>query len=227
MKKDFQVTDRRGFLGKLATGATAIGLATVASPVQAFANAHSSNLSVSDADEWLKKNIKGKHRQVFDATNEHEGMPLAWTWVFLTTNNGTGTPDNDLSAVIVLRHDAIPMAMEDRLWNKYKFGEVFKITDKKTNAPALRNPYWQAKEGELIIPGMGVDSLQKRGALFCVCEMAISVYSGIVAQKMGLNADEVKKDWVSGLLPNVQPVPSGVWALNRAQEHGCSYVFAG
>jgi intracellular sulfur oxidation DsrE/DsrF family protein len=227
MKKDFQSTDRRGFLGKLATGATAMGLATVVSPVQALANAHQSGLTISDADDWMKKNIKGKHRQVFDATNEHEGMPLAWSWVFLTTNNSTGTPDEELSAMVVLRHTAIPIAMEDRLWDKYKLGDVFNIKDKKTDAPATRNPYWKAKEGELIIPGMAVDLLQKRGVLFCVCEMAITVYSGIVAKKMNLNADEVRKDWVSGLLPNVQPVPSGVWAVNRAQEHGCSYVFAG
>jgi len=28
-------------------------------------------------------------------------------------------------------------------------------------------------------------------------------------------------------LPGIQPVPSGVWAIGRAQEHGCAYCFAG
>jgi intracellular sulfur oxidation DsrE/DsrF family protein len=32
---------------------------------------------------------------------------------------------------------------------------------------------------------------------------------------------------VSGVLPGIQVVPSGVWALGRAQEHDCAYVFAG
>ena len=36
-----------------------------------------------------------------------------------------------------------------------------------------------------------------------------------------------KKDWISGLLPGIQVVPAGIWAINRAQEHGCSYCFAG
>jgi intracellular sulfur oxidation DsrE/DsrF family protein len=27
--------------------------------------------------------------------------------------------------------------------------------------------------------------------------------------------------------PGIQVVPSGVWALERAQKHGCAYVFAG
>src|SRR5260221_519337 len=34
-----------------------------------------------------------------------------------------------------------------------------------------------------------------------------------------------EKEWLSGLLPGIQPVPSGVWAVGRAQEHGCAYCF--
>jgi intracellular sulfur oxidation DsrE/DsrF family protein len=57
--------------------------------------------------------------------------------------------------------------------------------------------------------------------------MALTVYSGVVAQSLNLDPREVKKDWVSGLLPGIQAVPAGIWAINRAQEHGCSYCFAG
>lgn len=65
------------------------------------------------------------------------------------------------------------------------------------------------------------------GVLFCVCDMALTVYSAVVAGNTGQDAAAVKKDWVAGLLPNIQIVPSGVWAVNRAQEHGCSYIFVG
>jgi intracellular sulfur oxidation DsrE/DsrF family protein len=34
-------------------------------------------------------------------------------------------------------------------------------------------------------------------------------------------------DSKAGLLPGIQIVPSGVWAVGRAQEHGCQYCFAG
>jgi len=37
----------------------------------------------------------------------------------------------------------------------------------------------------------------------------------------------VKADWVAGLMPGVQVVPSGVLAVSRAQEKGCNYCFAG
>ncbi|HEU0112157.1 MAG TPA: hypothetical protein VFQ73_14880, partial [Flavisolibacter sp.] len=63
--------------------------------------------------------------------------------------------------------------------------------------------------------------------MFCVCDAAITDSSAAVAQNRTMKPEEVKKDWVSGLLPGIQVVPSGVWALGRAQEHGCSYCFAG
>ena len=46
-------------------------------------------------------------------------------------------------------------------------------------------------------------------------------------QYLNISPAEVKKDWVAGVLPGIQLVPSGVLAVNRAQEHGCTYCFAG
>jgi hypothetical protein len=59
--------------------------------------------------------------------------------------------------------------------------------------------------------------------MFCVCDAAITLFSAATAEKMGLNAADVKKEWLGGLLPGLQPVPSGVWAIGRAQEHKCAY----
>jgi intracellular sulfur oxidation DsrE/DsrF family protein len=53
------------------------------------------------------------------------------------------------------------------------------------------------------------------------------VYSSGAAQKMGMAPDAVKKEWVAGLFPGVQVVPSGVLGVARAQELGCAYCFAG
>lgn len=228
MKKlDVQhATPRRGFLGLLASGAAALGLMSI--PTRLMANDSNAEISLSGhpSDAFFGR-IKGKHRIVYDASTPHDGFPLAWSWVFLTTNNQTGTADQDLSVVVVLRHDAIPLAMEDNQWAKYKLGEVFKITDKATKEPALRNPYWNSKEGDLPKLEMSIDQLQKRGVMFCVCDMALTVYSGMVGKKMGMDGAEVKKDWLAHLHPNIEVVPSGVWAIGRAQEHRCAYCFAG
>jgi intracellular sulfur oxidation DsrE/DsrF family protein len=215
-------SSRRKFVGTLAAGA---GLLSVI-PGTSNGNVAATN-AVPDAEAWFKK-VKGSHRIVYDATEPHNGFPMIWTWVYYKTNNETGSPDNDLTAVVVLRHNAIPYAMEDRLWAKYNLGEVFKITDNHTNAPAVRNPLWMPQEKDYPLPGIdGIKTLQERGAMFCVCNMAISVYSGFTAKAMNLDPEEVRKDWLSGILPGVQVVPSGVWAISRAQEKNCAYCYAG
>jgi hypothetical protein len=228
MNNKKQNSPRREFLGKIAAGAAAIGLLSIPSTIKA---APSLFKQTDDADEWFNK-IQGKHRVVFDATRPNGLYPFAWPRVFLLTNQATGTAEKDNSVVVVLRHEAIPYAFEDRIWTKYKFGEVFKADDPATKAPSVRNPFWKPKPGDFKIPGfgnvaIGINELQASGVMFAVCDAAMTVFSAAVAEGMKMDAAAVKKDWMSGLLPGVQPVPSGVWALGRAQEHRCAYIFAG
>jgi hypothetical protein len=99
--------------------------------------------------------------------------------------------------------------MEDRLWSKYNFGETFKADDPKTKKPSTRNPFWKPKQGDFNIPGVGVvpigiNELQDSGVLFCVCDMALTVYSGVVAQSLNLDPKEVKKrlgKWITARYP--------------------------
>lgn len=218
-------TPRRDFLEKLAIGAgTALALPSIMAPLEAQA---AISPVPADADEWFKK-VKGKHKIIFDATEPNGGFAVIWSWVYYKTNNATGSPDTDLTSVVVLRHGAIPLAMEDKLWEKYKFGEMFKVTDSVANAPATKNIY--AVASEPMWTGMGIEgikALMARGVMFCVCDVALSVYSGIVAKTINGKAEDVKKDWIAGLIPGVQVVPSGVWAVGRAQERGCAYAYAG
>jgi len=217
---------RRQFIGAMALGATASTLSILANPI--FAKEKNFDIkTMEDAEEWFKK-VKGSHRITYDGSTPHGGMPVIWTWAYYLTNNGTGTADEDMTAVTVLRHEAIPYAMEDRLWAKYNLGEVFKVTDNATGAPSLRNTVYEPKDGDFPLPGIdGIKRMQERGAMFCVCNLALSVYSHFIAQGMGADEKEVYNDFVSGIHPGIQIVPSGVWALGRAQEHGCGYIFAG
>jgi intracellular sulfur oxidation DsrE/DsrF family protein len=221
-------SSRRSFFGKLASGAAALGATTLINPGRILGETMRVAPLPDDNsfETWLSR-IKGTHKQVFDCMMPDGGMPLAWTRVFLMTNKAVGVEESDCSAVLVLRHEAIPLAMEDRLWAKYKFGKVFKVNDNSTKAPAIRNSFWKPKPKELPLPGMAVNELLDSGVLVGVCDMALTVYSSIVAGQMNINADECKKDWVSGVLPGIEIVPSGVLAVNRAQEHGCTYCWAG
>ncbi|GAA4325679.1 hypothetical protein GCM10023115_40090 [Pontixanthobacter gangjinensis] len=225
MKSDQLNATRRDFLGAMFLGAAASGLA-FAGPLESKISAFDPKSS-GDPDKWFDK-IKGSHRVVFDGSTPHHNFPVIWNWAWYYTNNGSGSSDDDLTGMTVLRHDAIPFAMKDEAWEKYKLGEMFDIKDNSKKAAALRNVVYEPREGDMPMPVIeGIKKLQDRGAMFCVCDLALNVYSGMAAQKMGMDATVVYEEWKAAVLPGIQVVPSGVWALTRAQEHGCSYIFAG
>jgi intracellular sulfur oxidation DsrE/DsrF family protein len=229
-KNQKSTTGRRRFLASLASGAAAISLATIPS-VGLHAEEHFISGTGDDADAWFNQ-IKGKHRIVFDVTKPNGLMPFAWPRVFLMTNAATGTPEKDSSVVVILRHEGIPYAFEDRIWTKYNLGSVFKIDDEATKSPMARNPFWKPAPGTYKVPGIGevkigINELQDSGVMFGVCSAAMTVYSAVVADMKKLKAEDVYNDWKTGLLPGIQVLPSGVWAVGRAQEHKCAYCYAG
>jgi hypothetical protein len=236
---------RRSFLRMLGSGAALFGLATLGTPLQLTAQTKAGGKGApakgqkSEADLWFDK-VQGSHRVVYDATRPHEVMPFAWPRVFLMTNESTGTPATDCGVVVVLRHDAICYAFRDEMWAKYGFAEVFKASElggafqaaDAATATKTRNPFWNTKPGDFKLPGfgavdIGIKDLMASGVHLCVCQAAMTVFSAAVAGKMGLDAQVVLKEWTDHLIPGIQPVPSGVWALGRAQEHHCAYIFAG
>ena len=220
---------RRDFLKQIATGAAVLGAGSLLSaPLQSSAASHLA-VDVSEADAWFDK-VKGKHKIVFDVIEPKGIFPFAWPKIFLVTNGATGTAEKDCSVVVILRHDAIPFAMNNDLWAKYKFGEMFKINGEDGKTPATSNPFWQSKP--VTVPGVGdvkiaINDLQESGVLFCCCDMALTVYSAVAAMGSKQDPAAVHKEWLAGLLPGLQPMPSGVWAVGRAQEHGCAYCFVG
>jgi hypothetical protein len=225
-------TNRRNFLGTIASGAAALGFTSLVPSLDAFGGVTTNHSSGYDDPEKMFKELHGKHRVVYDAPRPHSIMPFAWPRVFLLTNAATGTKEDDCSVVVVLRHDAIPYAFDHSVWAKYKLGEFFKVDDPETQKPATRNPFWQPKPGAYKIPGfgevaIGINQLQDSGVKFCVCEAAMTVNSAIMGEQMKMDGAQIRKDWVNAMLPGIQPVPSGVWALGRAQENKCAYIFAG
>ena len=221
-------THRRGFLGRLAAGAAAVGLGAWTAPVAAAARPAERRASTNpEFEAWLNK-IVGKHKMIYDVPEPNDGFAFAWARVFLNTTNETyGTSDADNTVVIVLRHNGMPYALESAMWAKYKLGDAFKITDGATKSPAARHPLLRLKPEDVPIPGMGTDDLLAKGVLIGVCNIALTFNSMRFAKQMGMQAEAIKREWVANLIPGVQVVPSGVIAVNRSQEKGCAYCFAG
>jgi len=223
-------THRRGFLGRVAAGAAALGLGSVVSPVAAAAEtAGVTTVANPEFEGWLNK-ITGKHKSLYDSPEPNDGFCFIWARVWLNTCNMTyGTTDADNSAAIVLRHASAPLALTDAMWSKYHLGEVAKMTDPKTKESSLRNMFHKMAPADQLLPGYGIDELLAKGVLIGVCNVAITILSGMVAAKMGggMTGDQVKADWVANMIPGIVLVPSGVLAVNRTQEKGCTYTFAG
>lgn len=214
---------RRAFLGQLAAGAAAgAGVLALSGVANAMPDVASARAAAPDAEHWLD-GLKGKHRQLVDAYSSNDGWPLAFSHTFLATQG----PKDTANSVVVLRHFAMPIALQDSVWAKYKIGQSLKINDPATHEPATRNPFFKPNPGALFVDDMAVDRLIARGVVFGACNVALTVLSGMFAANAGVNADAAKQEWTAALIPGITLLPSGVWGVNRAQEHGCTYVAGG
>jgi hypothetical protein len=209
------VTPRRGFFARVA-GAMAAGLAGFsATPLRA------QTAGPSSGPDWPGA-LKGHYRQVVDAYEANSGFPLAFVYTFLLPNDPANT-----TAVLVLRHGAFPIALNDMIWQKYKIGESLKIIDPETKAPAVKNPFYKPKSGVLPIEDMALDRLLAKGTVVGACNVALTVQSKMLAGNAGVTAQEAAKEWAANIIPGVTVIPSGTWGVNRAQAAGCSYCAGG
>lgn len=224
--------DRRDFLGQVTLGAVTLAAASISAAVP-VRDAHASPRLVNGpvatgapfSDAWLSK-LTGKHRQFFDATEPNDGFALVFAMNFLNLNHDTyNLTDQQLNAVVGLRHFAMPMALSDAMWARYKLGDAFKVTDPATKAPAVRNPFLHA-DG-LAFPNSAIPTLVGRGVIFTVCNVALTVISGKMAPTANVSANVAKQEWTAALVPGMTLVPVGVMAVNLAQEHGCTYCYGG
>lgn len=231
--KTNHVQSRRNFIGLLATGAVTTGLAMMPNALQASLidiEKDEDKLLDSEGPEKLDNELKKigsmAHPVCYDVSQaNHWGF--IWSNVYYMTNEQTGTPNDKIGMINVLRHHGMLFALNDDVIAKYKLGEFFGFNDPVTKAPTLRNPFYLAEDGVFPLPGLGgIKKLQELGATFCVCDMARQVNALFVAKKAGLNKDDVYADFVAGTLPGIMPAPSGVWVLGRLAEHNIAYIDA-
>jgi hypothetical protein len=220
---DASNTPRRSFLGRLTGGAAAL----LAGSTGIAAAAETAGALVAPSDEFLTK-LHGQYRQFFDAVEFAEGFPVYYAFNWAKTMKETyKVPNSEVTAVIGLRHKSIAPAFNDMIWSKYKLGQFFKIDDPKTKAPSVRN--FLNSEADVLFPGSSVSKQVADGAVVTVCNLATTIFSGIVADAAGIKMkhEDVYKEWAANMLPGTYLVPSGVLAVHRAQKAGnCSYCFA-
>lgn len=172
---------------------------------------------------WLT-NLKGKHRQLFDAPATGGGIPLVHVMNYLDTyNKAFSTPDKDVNAILTFYGSTTFHGLSDDMWAKYRLGEFLGEKD-AAGAPMTKNP-WRAAPTVLgmSMPAASVEALQKRGTTFIICNNALGIFAGMVAQARGLQQAAVYEDMKAHILPGVTLVPAMVIAIEQAQNAGIAY----
>ena len=169
--------------------------------------------------------MTAEHRQLFDAPAPEGGLPLIHMMNYYDTyNRAFEVKDADIDAVGTFYGSATLHAVNDRMWEKYRIGEIVDAKDPKTGAPATANP-WRTNPHILgmDLPGASIEALQKRGATFILCDNALGFFAGVVAEKHSLPRDSVYADLRANVLPGVIVVPGMVVAIEQAHRAGLSY----
>ncbi|OLC87504.1 MAG: hypothetical protein AUI86_06545 [Gemmatimonadetes bacterium 13_1_40CM_3_66_12] len=210
-------TDRRGFVGAVASMGAGLALGADARAQQ----------SASASDAWLDQ-LKGKHRQLFDVPEPEGGTALRHLRNYLDAwRNAFGVGEKDVSVVVTLYARTTPLGLQDAMWEKYQLGAALSLTDPTTNAPLVRNWFAHPKPGDPVAdgePGTSMETLQQRGVLFALCNNALTRWAARL-EKSGMGAAAaVHADLVAHALPGVVIVPDVLVAMTKAHERGFAYV---
>lgn len=217
---------RRNFLSLL--GVTAAG-AAAGNPLSASDALESLVPLTAEWDvSWVNR-VTGKFRGVFDAPEISEGDPvfraIAWKKNYATVY---GTKSSDMSAVLVLRHAAVPMIMNDAYWAKFELGKELGINNPGTNTPVTVNPFRTTMPGTPAQwASFHLEGFQADGGIVLACHVAFSqLLVPRVAKAENLTGEAADARAREYLLPGVILQPSGVFAAMRAQQAGCAYMIA-
>jgi hypothetical protein len=231
-------------VGKLLGGTIAVGAAG-SYPGDLLAEGPSSDPSATQlAREWEMSSgqdrqvwdmswvdrVTGTYRQVFDAPEIEEGTVLHQARVFMSGFSDVyGTKDSEFSAVMVIRHAAIPIVANDRLWDELELGREFKLKDPVSGKAARRNPFLNANTPKdakfpLLWPDGGLDTLIQRGAIALACNLALFRLVSMIAKRDKIESKPARDKALANLIPGVVVQPSGIFAVARAQQAGCHYI---
>ncbi|HET7622980.1 MAG TPA: hypothetical protein VFK39_13835 [Gemmatimonadaceae bacterium] len=177
---------------------------------------------------WVEK-ISGAARAVFDVPTpgEGEGVWRAGLWRE-DYQKVYGSKQGELTAVLVIRHEAIPLIMDNDYWKRFEVGKKLGIKDHDSKKWAVANPVSSSHDGApKKSDSYTIESFLANGGIVLGCHLA---FSGRVvsdyARAEKLSREDAEASAREHILPGVILQPSGIFAALRAQQAGCAYVLA-
>ncbi len=218
---DHGAIGRRKVLATLSTGVVVLGAAVL--PTQASAKPVRWQPVFEKDDDWME--LPSRHRLVFDATSaDGAAHALFFARNYIGVNKSAyGIESSQLAIIIILRHMATVFGYDDAIWSKYGkiLSNMSKFTDPKTQEAPTRNLYDVKGYG----PGLAnadatLTDLAGQGVHFAVCGAATQRIAAMVAAQTKEDAQGVRQELESHLVPNGRMVAAGIVTVNRAQERG-------
>jgi hypothetical protein len=175
---------------------------------------------------WADK-LTGKYRACFDCADVESGYGVwrAAAWANQTADVMKAQPA-DVNPVLVLRHNAIVLAMQQSFWDRYRIGTLKKVTHPLTNQPTNKNPSLLDERDGIPAPfnTTGLHKQIARGAVALACNLALQDCIDLIKATDKVSEEAARKQAIAALVPGVILMPSGVFAAVRAQQAGCAYV---
>jgi hypothetical protein len=227
-------TTRREFLDRLALGAAAAGGLPLALGATARTLGAMDAMAAPPPDTawdltWTRR-LTGRHKGVFDVPEIESGYGVWRASIWAAQYQGVlAVPARELSAVLVLRHNAIVLAMRQEFWDRYGIGKAKGVTHPVTQAPTDRNPaLLSSARGEqpAQFDDFALDRFLARGNVALACNLALEEVVHLIATTDGIAPEAARTRALSLLVPGVVLQPSGVFAAMRAQDVGCTYLRA-
>jgi len=176
---------------------------------------------------WTRR--LARYKTAYDSPEIYDGAALAFASVAMAGyKQALAAADADLSPVLILRHTASVMVLNDAMWDRLTLGETHKLKDPTSGEHARRNPFIGWKDGDkhtLIGRNTGLDTLMSRGAIVLTCNNALRGVAYRLRQKeTALTADAAMAEVRAAVLPGVYVMPNGIFAVSAAQDAGCHYM---
>ncbi|HUQ18881.1 MAG TPA: hypothetical protein VM099_04640 [Gemmatimonadaceae bacterium] len=219
---------RRDFLGSTAVNAAAFAVV----PGALLSSLPHDLAPVSASDEWnvtWPSKLTGKYRAVFDCTEPESGYGVwraaGWVRQNMTVLN---VPAAQITPAIVLRHNAIILAMQQSFWDKYNIGPKKNVMHPLTGERTKKNPVLLDEKDGLEEPfnNAGLHKQLARGVVVLACNLALQDCIELIKSTDKVSDDVARKQAIAYLVPGVILQPSGVFAAIMAQQAGAAYIKA-
>ncbi len=169
-----------------------------------------------------------KYRTAYDSPEIYSGVALAYA------NSATqgykdafGTSD-DFTPVLILRHAASVMTLDDAMWDRMELGKSRSMKDPSSGEPARRNPFLTYTKGDkfsTVSAASSLSALMSQGAIVMACNYALrGVSSQLRQREPALSPEQALAEVHRHVIKGVYIMPNGVFAVAVAQDAGCNYM---